>query len=190
MKKALIIFIVIVLAGVGLVTIINQNSQDSSQSVPVSQMGEEKNNMKLESSQFKGYTMIPSKYTCDGENVSPPLQISGVPKDAKSLVLVVDDPDAPNGTWTHWTMWNIDPKTTQIPENSIPGGVVQGNTSFGKPGYGGACPPSGQHRYFFKLFALDNLLNLNSSSSVQDLEKAIEGHVLATTELVGFYARK
>ena len=146
--------------------------------------------MKLESSVFENNGNIPSKYTCDGENVNPPLEISEVPENTKSLVLIVDDPDAPMGTWVHWTVWNISPKTTEISENSVPEGAVEGITDFGKPGYGGPCPPSGTHRYFFKLYALDTTLDLGSSAKAKDIEKAMEGHILDKAELVGLYSRK
>lgn len=146
--------------------------------------------MKIESPAFKNNEMIPSKYTCDGEDINPSLRISGIPEEAASLVLVVDDPDAPGKTWVHWTVWNIDPKTSEISENSVPAGAVQGVTDFGVPGYGGPCPPSGTHRYFFKLYALDIVLNLNSSSKVGDIEKAMNGHILDNAELIGLYSRK
>jgi len=147
-------------------------------------------NMKIESSAFRQNEAIPSKYTCDGENVNPPLKFSRVPEDAKSLVLIVDDPDAPSGTWVHWTVWNIAPRTEGIGENDVPQGAVEGLTDFGKPGYGGPCPPSGTHRYFFKVFALDITLDLDSSAKIEELEKAMEGHILAKDELIGLYQRQ
>ncbi|MCD6500585.1 YbhB/YbcL family Raf kinase inhibitor-like protein [bacterium] len=146
--------------------------------------------MKIESSAFKENQSIPEKYTCDGENVNPLLKISEVPEAAKSLVLIVDDPDAPMGTWVHWTVWNVSSKTTEIPENSVPEGAIEGMTDFGKPGYGGPCPPSGTHRYFFKLYALDTTLGLSSSAKKVDLEKAMEGHILDKAELIGLYSRQ
>jgi Raf kinase inhibitor-like YbhB/YbcL family protein len=146
--------------------------------------------MKIESPAFENNQSIPSKYTCDGENVNPPLKISQMPKEAKSLVLVFDDPDAPAGTWVHWTIWNIDPQTEEIAEASVPQNAVEGKTSFGRPGYGGPCPPSGTHRYFFKLYALDTVLNLDSSAKIKDIESAMEGHVLARAELMGLYKRQ
>jgi len=149
-----------------------------------------KGNMKIESPAFENNQSIPSKYTCDGENVNPPLKISHAPKGAKSLVLVFDDPDAPAGTWVHWTIWNIDPQTEEIAEANVPQEAVEGITSFGKSGYGGPCPPSGTHRYFFKLYALDTVLNLDSSAGVSDMEKAMKGHVLDKAELMGLYERK
>lgn len=133
---------------------------------------------------------IPSAYTCDGKNTNPPLDIEQVPANTKSLVLIVDDPDAPAGTWVHWTMWNISPDTTEIKEGSVPNGAVEGVTSFSKPGYGGPCPHSGTHRYFFKLYALDALLDLSISSRVGDLEKAMEGLILTQAEFMGTYARR
>lgn len=136
---------------------------------------------------FNANEMIPVKFTCDADNVNPQLDISGVSQEAVSLALIVDDPDAPGGTWVHWTIWNIDPGTTSISENSVPEGAVEGVTDFGVPGYGGPCPPSGTHRYFFKLFALDTMLDLDSTASAADIEAAIQGHVLGSAELVGLY---
>jgi hypothetical protein len=146
-------------------------------------------NMKLVSSVFENNGNIPAKYTCDGENINPPLEISGVPEGAKSLVLIVDDPDAPAGDWVHWTIWNITLDIKAISENSVPDGSVEGTTSFGKPGYGGPCPPSGTHHYQFKLYALDTLLTLESSAKKKDIERAMEGHILDKTILVGLYQR-
>jgi len=145
--------------------------------------------MHITSSAFAHKEPIPSKYTCDGEDVSPPLVFADVPNDAKSLVLINDDPDAPRGTWVHWTMWNIDPTVREVPENTVPPASVEGTTSFGKPGYGGPCPPSGTHRYFFKLYALDTLLDLAPETDAATLEKAMDGHILAQAELIGLYQR-
>jgi len=146
--------------------------------------------MKILSPAFEANQTIPPKYTCDGENINPPLQIYDVPAGAKSLVLIFDDPDAPMGTWVHWTIWNIPPETKEIGKNSAPIGVVEGMTSFGKKGYGGPCPPSGTHRYFFKLYALDKALDLPPSAKASDIEKAMTGHILDKTELIGLYQRK
>jgi Raf kinase inhibitor-like YbhB/YbcL family protein len=143
----------------------------------------------ISSPAFDNDSDIPVKYTCDGEDVNPELIFEGVPADAASLVLIVDDPDAPGGTWVHWTVWNIDPATASIAEDSVPAGSVEGNTDFGVPGYGGPCPPSGTHRYFFKLFALDTTLDLDTASSASDIEAAMEGHVVASAELIGLYSR-
>lgn len=147
-------------------------------------------NMKLTSSVFESSQSIPVKYTCDGDNVSPPLTVSEVPQDAVSLALIMDDPDAPAGTWVHWIIFNIDPKTNQINENSMPSGSQGGVTSFGKPGYGGPCPPSGTHRYFFKLYALDLKLDLITGVDKAAVENAMSGHIISQVELVGTYSRK
>ena len=145
--------------------------------------------MKIESPAFKSNKLIPPKYTCDGENVNPPLLISDVPENARSLVLIVDDPDAPRGTWVHWTVWNINPHIKEIQENSCPQNAVEGMTDSGRPGYGGPCPPSGTHRYFFKLFALDTTLDIDNSVEAPDIEKEIEDNILVKAQLVGLYRR-
>ena len=145
--------------------------------------------MKITSSAFQEGGNIPSKFTCDGGDNSPPLQISEIPSSAKSLALVVDDPDAPSGLFTHWIVWNISPQTNGIAEGTAPKGV-QGTSDLGKSGYGGPCPPSGTHRYYFKIFALDRELNLPSGTKRNQLDAAIKGHVVAQGELMGRYSRK
>ncbi len=145
--------------------------------------------MKISSSAFENNGMIPSEYTCDGDDVSPPLTISEVPKETKSLAVIMDDPDAPMGTFTHWLVWNISTQKTQFTKGekiSFP----QGKTSFGRTSYGGPCPPGGTHRYFFKLYALDTVLSLKGGSSKADLEKAMTGHILAEASLMGKYSRR
>lgn len=122
--------------------------------------------------------------------MSPPLEISGVPEGAKSMVLIMDDPDATHGLWVHWVLWNISPDTKEIPENSVPAGAAEGMTSFGKPGYGGPCPPSGTHRYFFKLCALNKKLELSPSAGKVELEEVMAGQVLDQAELIGLYSRQ
>jgi len=134
--------------------------------------------------------MIPAKYCCDGADVSPPLSIEGAPKETKSLALIVDDPDAPVGTWVHWVVWNIGVGTREIPENAVPQGAVEGMNDFRKRKYGGPCPPSGTHRYFFKLYALDAPLPLKPGAAKAQVEEAMKGHVLAQAELIGLYRRK
>ena len=147
--------------------------------------------MNIQSPAFQHNQSIPSKYTCDGENVNPGLTISGMPEGTKSLVLIMDDPDAPRGTWVHWTVWNISPAITEIAENSMPEGTMEGKTSFEKPGYGGPCPPSGTHRYIFKLYALDTLLGLTSDSQKEEVIEAMEGHILEEADpLIGVYSRE
>jgi Raf kinase inhibitor-like YbhB/YbcL family protein len=145
--------------------------------------------MKIESPAFQNNERIPSKFTCDGQNINPQLRFSEVPEEAKSLVLISDDPDAPMGTWVHWTVWNIPPETREIPEDSVPEGSVEGLTSFGKPGYGGPCPPSGTHRYFFKLFALNTRLDLPPETSAGELETAALNHAIEKAEFYGLYNR-
>ncbi len=145
--------------------------------------------MKLTSTAFQHQQRIPAKYTCDGQDINPPLHIAEAPPAAQSLALIMDDPDAPRGTWVHWLVWNMDPKTSEIPEKSVPAGAAQGMTDFHRPSYGGPCPPSGTHRYFFKLYALDTKLNLPAKTDKNALEKAMEKHILARTELVGLYSR-
>lgn len=146
-------------------------------------------NMKITSSAFQEGGNIPSKFSCDGANTSPPLQIADVPSEAKSLALVVDDPDAPSGLFTHWIVWNISPQTNSVGEGSAPKGV-QGTSDFGKSGYGGPCPPSGAHRYYFKIFALDRQLDLPSGAKRGQLDAAMKGHVIAQGALMGRYSRK
>ena len=144
---------------------------------------------KMTSPAFSYGAQIPSKYTCDGEDINPHLVIHGVPEKAKSLALVVEDPDAPNGLWVHWVAWNIQPETREIREHAEPFGSGEGLNSWGEIGYGGPCPPSGTHRYFFRLYALDTRLKLAEGSKKAALEEAMAGHILATAELMGTYAR-
>ena len=146
--------------------------------------------MKIISPAFGNNQFIPSRYTCDGEDISPPLEIGDVPKEAKSLVLIVDDPDAPGGTFLHWLVFNIKPTVSLIEENEIPQGGVQGLNNFGKENYGGPCPPFGIHRYFFKIYALDKKLNLEPGSSLKAVEKEMKGHILDQAQLIGLYKKK
>jgi hypothetical protein len=144
--------------------------------------------MKITSPAFQAGGTIPSKFTCDGADMNPALRFEGVPAEAKSLVLIVDDPDAPSGLFTHWLIWNIDPKVTEIAEGSALIGM-QGKNDFGKSGYGGPCPPSGTHRYYFKIFALDSDLDLAAGSKRAQLDAAMRGHVIAQGEMMGRYSR-
>jgi hypothetical protein len=145
--------------------------------------------LKITSPVFKDNGTIPKQYTCDGKDVNPPLVIEGVPSQAKSLALIVDDPDAPVGIWVHWVVWNIDPMTKGIKENTVPKGAAQGMNDFKRVSYGGPCPPSGTHRYFFKLYALDTVLNISSSTTKIQLEQAMKGHMLEQAQIVGLYKR-
>lgn len=143
--------------------------------------------MKITSPAFEDNTMIPSIYTCDAENISPPLEIKDVPKGTKSLVLIMDDPDAPRGTFTHWLMWNISPDTPLIDENDWPVGAEQGLNDGGDLGYMGPCPPEGVHHYHFKLYALKDLLDLIGDVKKEQLERAIEKIIIEKSELIGLY---
>lgn len=146
-------------------------------------------NMKLTSPAFNHNSQIPSEYTCDGDDVSPELNIEDAHKNAKSLVLINDDPDAPVGTWDHWIVFNMPPTTKKIERGKEPKGVG-GKNSWGKLGYGGPCPPSGTHRYFFKLYALDIELNLKEGATKKEIEKAMQGRILAQAQLIGTYKRQ
>ena len=146
--------------------------------------------MKVTSSAFQEGGDIPSKFSRDGQDVNPQLRIEGIPANAKSLVLIMDDPDAPVGLFTHWLVWNIDPKTTEIAEKSVPKGAVQGTNDYPNLGYGGPQPPSGTHRYYFKIFALDRTLDLPAGAKRKDLEKAMNGHVIGEGQLMGRYSHR
>ena len=147
--------------------------------------GEE--NMKIKSPEFENGQNIPSKFTCEGEDVNPALTIEDIPEGTKSLSLIVDDPDAPVGLWVHWVVFDI-PPASRMKENNIPG--KQGINSSRGMNYHGPCPPSGTHRYFFKIYALDTVLNLKEGISKAQLENAMQGHILDKAELVGLYKRK
>jgi Raf kinase inhibitor-like YbhB/YbcL family protein len=148
----------------------------------------------LTSSAFTEGAMIPKKYTCDAEDISPDLKWSGLPQGAKSLALICDDPDAPVGAWVHWVLFNIPADITTLPagipaDAELKNGARHGKNDFRKLGYGGPCPPGGTHRYYFKLYALDTVLSLESGSSKAQLVAAMKGHVLAEGQLMGKYKR-
>lgn len=151
--------------------------------------------LKLTSSAFKDGDLIPKKFTCDDRDISPPLAWSAPPEGTKSFALIMDDPDAPVGTWVHWVLFNVPPGTRELPENVAPEktlafGERHGRNSWGRFGYGGPCPPGGTHRYFFKLYALDTTLNLQPGATKADVEKAMQGHILAQGQLMGRYKRQ
>src|SRR5271169_5131444 len=146
--------------------------------------------LKISSPAFKHNGHIPPKYTCDGIDINPPLTIENTPPGTKSFALIVDDPDAPAGTWVHWVIWNMGSDVQTIEENTVPTGASEGVNDFRKQNYGGPCPPSGTHRYFFKLYALDRSLTLNKNTTKADLERAMKGHIIAQSEVIGLYARK
>ena len=148
---------------------------------------ENNSGLRVRSVAFSHGGHIPRKYTCEGENVNPPLEVSDLPENTKSLAVIVEDPDAPRGTYDHWLVWNI-PPNEPIAENSRRG--ISGKNSFGNTGYGGPCPPSGSHRYFFKVYALDSELEIQPGSEKKVLEQAMKQHVLATGELMGHYQKR
>ncbi len=187
MKKSLrlkAVFIIAIICGIFVFSSCRQKTEPQI-IIPITNIA-----MKLSSAAFDNNANIPSKYTCDGQDAQPPLTISDVPTAAKSLALIVDDPDAPAGDWVHWLVWNIKPDTKEIAENNVPQDAMQGTTSSGKQAWGGPCPPSGVHHYQFKLYALDTVLDLPASGKKGDLEKAISSHLLDSTMLVGLYQRK
>ena len=148
-------------------------------------------NLQLTSSAFSHGDEIPRKFGYKNGNISTPLAISGIPAEAKSLTLIMDDPDAMGAVgkvWVHWVMWNVDPTTAEIVESTVPSGAVEGMTDFGQVGYGGPAPPDKRHTYVFKLYALDTKLDLSSESTKADVEKIMEGHVIEQTTLTGTYA--
>ncbi len=150
--------------------------------------------IKITSSAFEDGGMIPAKYTCDGADVSPPLQWDAVPEGTKSIALICDDPDAPMGTWVHWVLFNLLAEARELAENipaeeTLPNGAMQGVSDFGRIGYGGPCPPGGTHRYFFKVYALDTKVDLQAGTDKRQLLKAMEGHILEQGQLIGEYKR-
>jgi Raf kinase inhibitor-like YbhB/YbcL family protein len=156
--------------------------------------GGQEMSIKIESSAFKEGGMIPVKYTCDGQDVSPALKWGELPAGTKSLALISDDPDAPMGTWVHWVLYNIPPDVRALPENippkkSLEDGAVHGTNDFKRLGYGGPCPPGGTHRYFFKIYALDKKIDLAPGARKDQLVKAMEGHILDSGQLMGKYKR-
>lgn len=193
MKGVTAVFVLILLVVGGIFVYLRTASKNQigmlHEAVVTEETAETAMDMKLVSSAFVHDQTIPSTYTCDGKNINPPLSISDVPQNTQSLALIVDDPDAPMGTWVHWTVWNIAPTTVEISENSVPEKSTQGTTSLRQPGYGGPCPPSGTHRYFFKLYALDTIIELDGKATVSELEEAMKGHTLTQTQLIGRYGK-
>lgn len=151
--------------------------------------------LRVESSAFKEGDLIPPKFTCEGVNISPHLKWSGAPAGTKSFVLITDDPDAPVGDWVHWLLYNIPPDLTELkeniaPEKKLPNGSLHGLNDFKKFGYGGPCPPSGTHRYYFKIYALDILLKPEPGAVKKEILQAMEKHILAEGRLMGRFKRK
>jgi len=183
--KATFFIVALVLVIFGIFSILDKDNKNNNAPIVM------KNTpiMQITSNAFINGESIPPKYTCDGEDINPELLLSGIPKGAQSLAIVLDDPDSPIGTWLHWTIWNLSPDTHILPEGYRLADETEGITSFGNIGYGGPCPGSGEHRYFFKLFALDTKLNLPSDTDRKELEGAMEGHVIDSAELMGLYSR-
>jgi len=155
---------------------------------------EDKMEIKLTSTAFKQGQPIPRPYTCDGVNISPPLEWGGLPQSAKTLAIICDDPDAPAGTWVHWVLYNLPANKIGMIENTpatekLAGGGMQGTNDFKKIGYGGPCPPTGTHRYFLRIYALDSELPLQPGATKAELLKAMEGHIVAQGQLMGRYSR-
>lgn len=183
MKKFLwVLFVIIIIA-----SIVFLSTKEKTE-VPAIQT-----TMKIESSAFLDGEAIPSKYTCDGSNINPSLSFSDIPSNTQSLALLMEDPDVPvsirsDGMWNHWVVFNIPPETRKIGEGSEPKGI-QGITTSNSLGYGGPCPPDREHRYFFKLYALDTILDLSEGATKEEVIKVMEGHILSSAELIGKYER-
>ena len=144
--------------------------------------------LSLTSPGFSNNTLMPKQYTCNGDNYSPALNWTGAPVGTESYALIVDDPDAPNGTWDHWLLFNIPATLDHLDEaTQTPAGALSGKNSWDEHGYGGPCPPSGTHRYFFTLYALDSRLTVNSNVNKQDILNAIQNHILDSSQLIGLY---
>jgi Raf kinase inhibitor-like protein, YbhB/YbcL family len=186
LKIILLLFLITVTIIFGVLFLKNKNSSLE----PIKKIAiNNSNNMIISSPAFLEGNKIPDSYGCHGQDVNPPLKFSGVPTEAKSLVLLVDDPDAPSGDWVHWLVFNINPQTESVDENSVPNGAVVGINSFGDKKYGGPCPPMGTHHYKFKLYALDEVLTLADSTEKSELIKAMNNHVIASSVLTGTYSR-
>jgi Raf kinase inhibitor-like YbhB/YbcL family protein len=180
MKKPIVVIISLVILTAFLSIIFINSNKNNMQQI---------SRMKLTSNTFENMKNIPAQYGCHGNNINPPFSISDIPDGTKSLALVVDDPDAPNGDFVHWLVWNIPATTSMIESGILPENSVQGLNDAKHNNYYGPCPPSGLHRYYFKLFALDILLDLKKNSRKADLINAMDGHILGQTELVGIYSK-
>jgi Raf kinase inhibitor-like YbhB/YbcL family protein len=185
MTKLAIIVIVIVIGIVGIYAWTNRAGAPTTENLINST-----STMFITSPSFNNNERIPQKFTCDGGNINPELDIGNVPAGAKSFALIMDDPDAPHGTFTHWLVWNIDPEVTNIGEDSIPSGSVEGKNDSGRVGYIGPCPPSGIHHYHFIIYALSAIIDLKSGSDKKLLETEIDKYLIARVDLVGLYQRK
>lgn len=186
MKNLFIIIAIIFVVVIGFF-LINKNKVSAPEMMPDTKIMQ---TLKISSPVFETNGIIPSKYTCDGINISPPFLIENIPAEAKTLVLIMDDPDAPMGVWDHWIKWNIPVmgETMSFEEGKEPPGI-SGKNSSGKLSYQGPCPPDREHRYFFKIYALDSELDLPEGTNKQEIERAIESYIIASGELMGKYDR-
>jgi Raf kinase inhibitor-like YbhB/YbcL family protein len=183
---------VVVLAVVSILLFSSCKKEEQADSPAV---GGQKMEIKITSPAFEDGGLIPPRYTADGADTSPPLQWDSVPEGTKSIALINDDPDAPVGTWVHWVLFNLPPETRELAENippdrTLPNGAIQGTSDFGRIGYGGPAPPSGTHRYFFKIYALDTQIDLAAGAKKPQLLKAMDGHILGQGQLIGKYKRQ
>ncbi len=184
--KILLSVAAVVVLGIWFLTGFNQGKEPQNILVTTNDMS----TFSLTSDAFKHNGKIPDRFTCEGEDLNPPMEIRQAPAGTVSFTLIVDDPDAPRGNWNHWLVWNIPVSQTRIEEGSLPRGAVLGMNDFGRTSYGGPCPPAGPtHRYFFKLYALDAFLDLKEGATKEQLENALTGHVLGEAELIGLYQR-
>lgn len=183
-KKSIYIIIVVIIVFI-LSLFIYKKSSDKKHFIKKNLI---KNHMQITSPDFQQGGLIPVEYTCDGKDINPPLVISDIPEGVKSLALIMDDPDAPMGLWVHWVVWNI-PVEKNIIEKNVVNLGNEGLNSWGKRGYGGPCPPDREHRYYFRLYALDTMLDLPEDTDKDNLLRAMEGHILAEAELMGRYNR-
>ena len=188
--KAILFIIVVLIIGASFVVALNNDRRVDTRDNEDITNNQDTNmtTLKLTSSSFEHNDLMPSRYTCDGEGINPNLKIEGIPESAKSLVLIMDDPDAPTGTWDHWVKFNVSTTTKEIKEATEPEGLSGAGTA-GNDEYRGPCPPDREHRYFFKLYALDTELALEEGVTKKEVEKAMEGHILDQAELIGRYER-
>ena len=186
MKNFVLVVLILLVIIIGGIFVTRRTETPSKQAPQLSTI----KTMEITSSSFQNNKSVPKKYSCDGLNISPPLTVSNVPSAAKSLALIVSDPDAPGGDFVHWIVWNISPTTTEIAEGTTPKGSVVGKNDFGKKSYDGPCPPSGTHRYIFTLYALDTVLKLDSEAQKIDVQKTIAGHNVSAASLIGTYSRR
>lgn len=187
MKKIIIILLLTVLLIMGYLSFTKRFYYTYNTEKPISKI---RKTMVIQSTAFANNAPIPSKYSCEGESISPPLTFESVPEDAKSLVLIVEDPDAPVELYVHWVVFNIQPSVREFEEGKAPAGAVEGLNSSGDAGYTGPCPPSGTHRYFFKLYALDSILKTPTIADRKSILEEMQGHVIGEAELVGLYSKK